>query len=853
MYLIRLKLLAVFLGAVFLLFVFFPAYNYKINVDLSVAETGQSAVYFSTKDGYFNSSNFAYLKYDKNCKLPCNSYHAVFTSKDPIRSIRLDPTNTVGPIAISNISVELNGQESIQIDLTKSIKKINLMDDIKEGKGVLMANSIGDDPYLELNLDASGKFVEKPYLHYFIIVLMGALSAGAFYLFIRVKPCLKNVLDIVTRSAWLRNVEKWFDSEGLIKFSSIKVIAIVALGFLVFILAVYFKLNLSAIGVWNDYYKHENIESTVLYGEPKAIRSDEWYVHTPWVLNQALNDFPMTNPNIGLRGAPLLVSAPVDSPLMLAQPKYWGFLFFEIDRGFSWYWFVKAFGLFFAAFFFFLILTKNDFEISIAGSLLVYSSSYIQWWFSAFTPEIATAFFVIMIGVYYMIRGGVVGSIVGSAIYFAGSANMLMNFYPPHIANLAYLGLFFGASILWSDFHKKEFKNFAIIKLSAFSIATIGIFVFLYFVVSAAWPAIEVMMNTEYPGRRYSVGGGVPLSSFLMGLFEFWRDGYFYPSFGGNQSESARFIYFFPVALLAFIQYRKIPAESVKIIFSLFIFSILSVFWMAHDGDGIFYQLMARAGWYLIPSNRAHFGLGLASLILMVILFSTFFAVGGLARRQIFAYTIVFNLFLISAWIYLNKLDPVFFSPGNSWVQFFILNVVFISIVSGVRQLFFVGAVAASIFTLQVNPITAGLGSVWSKQVFTQASEISSKTNDFWVVYGDLKISQGMRSVGLNVLNGVQYSPDQNILLKFDPESKNKYLWNRYANMGFLMPESAGVVFESHYPDQYQIKVDPCFGAFAELGVTHYAFAGIGFPKGVDCLKLTKSYPDLDLYYFVRK
>jgi len=702
-------------------------------------------------------------------------------------------------------------------------------------------------------LEASGEFFEKPYLHYLLNVVMGVLLASAFYLFIRIRPYIKNILNIIANSAWLRNIEKWFDSEGLIKFSSIKVISIIALGFFGFVLAIYFKLNLSAIDVWSNYYKHENIESTVLYGEPKAIRSDEWYVHTPWVLNQALNNFPMTNPNIGLKGAPLLISAPVDSPLMLAQPKYWGFLFFDIERGFSWYWIIKAFGLFFSAFFFFLILTKNDFETSVSGALLVYSSSYIQWWFSAFTPEIATAFFVIIIGIYYMMRGGAAGIAVGAIIYFAGSANMLMNFYPPHIANLAYLGLFLTIAIFWSCFNRSGFKDLMVFRILVFFLATIVIFLFLYFIVSTAWPAIEVMMNTEYPGRRYSLGGGIPYSSFLMGFFEFWRDGNFYPNFGGNQSESARFIYLFPVALIAFIQYKKISTENLKIIFSLFVFSILSVFWMVNDGAGLFHELMAKMGWFLIPSTRAHFGLGIASSILIVLLFSSFSAVGGLSRRLIFFYIVIFNLLLMLAWVHLNKLDSAFFSIGNSWMQILIINAIFVSIVSGIRYLFFVGALAASVFTLQVNPITVGLGGIWGKQVFVQASEISSSSDALWVVYGDLKISQGMRSFGLNVLNGVQYSPDQNILLKFDPESKNKYLWNRYANMGFLMPESAGVVFESHYSDQYQIKVDPCSRAFSDLGITHYAFAGIGYPLGVDCLKLVKSYTDLDLYYFVKK
>src|SRR5690606_4251866 len=127
-------------------------------------------------------------------------------------------------------------------------------------------------------------------------------------------------------------------------------------------------------------------------GSPRHIRSDEWKVHTPWVLNQVLAGSPSVNNNLGGATAPLVASAPVADAVGWPNFKYFGFRFLDIERGYSWFWSYKSFGLAFSFLWLLLILTRGNLPASLAGTVWIYFSSYTQWWFSSALPEIMTAF-----------------------------------------------------------------------------------------------------------------------------------------------------------------------------------------------------------------------------------------------------------------------------------------------------------------------------------------------------------------------------------------------------------------------------------------------------------------------------
>ena len=62
---------------------------------------------------------------------------------------------------------------------------------------------------------------------------------------------------------------------------------------IVFTFCVIFKVHGSSINEYNKMFSNyeEYSSESVLLGESRSIRSDEWLVHTPYYMSQEYNDF----------------------------------------------------------------------------------------------------------------------------------------------------------------------------------------------------------------------------------------------------------------------------------------------------------------------------------------------------------------------------------------------------------------------------------------------------------------------------------------------------------------------------------------------------------------------------------
>jgi hypothetical protein len=97
-----------------------------------------------------------------------------------------------------------------------------------------------------------------------------------------------------------------------------------------------FKLHGSSIGMYNIYFYGRGYrDPDLLYGQPRAIRSDEWLVLTPWTVSQAQIHYASNN-NLYLAGQNLnFTDAPIANWTIAFRPQNWGFLLFPIEYAFS--------------------------------------------------------------------------------------------------------------------------------------------------------------------------------------------------------------------------------------------------------------------------------------------------------------------------------------------------------------------------------------------------------------------------------------------------------------------------------------------------------------------------------------
>ena len=111
---------------------------------------------------------------------------------------------------------------------------------------------------------------------------------------------------------------------------------------IVFAILVMFRVHGSSIAEYNKLFADApeyNSESIIL-GKSRAIRSDEWLVHTPYYMSQTYNDFEKDSDMMSLSGQDMIVStdAPVKNLLVVAKPFTWGYMLLGNEYGLSWHW-----------------------------------------------------------------------------------------------------------------------------------------------------------------------------------------------------------------------------------------------------------------------------------------------------------------------------------------------------------------------------------------------------------------------------------------------------------------------------------------------------------------------------------
>ena len=162
-----------------------------------------------------------------------------------------------------------------------------------------------------------------------------------------------------------------------------KIVGLLAICFILLISASILKINGSSVDNWNTLLGKAK-STNVILGQARPVRSDEWMVATPLMLSQAkqVPRFPLHNESVGAANTPLLFNLPVSSLAAFFRPQYWGFFIFDFETAFSLYWNLKTIGLFLSFFLLLLLLTANNFWLSIFGSLWLLYSAFMQWWLS---------------------------------------------------------------------------------------------------------------------------------------------------------------------------------------------------------------------------------------------------------------------------------------------------------------------------------------------------------------------------------------------------------------------------------------------------------------------------------------
>jgi len=623
-----------------------------------------------------------------------------------------------------------------------------------------------------------------------------------------------------------------------------------------FVLLTVAKIHPVSLAIWNQLLPDGSLARRgLISGEPRQIRMDDYAVSTPWLLSQVNNGFPDQNETIGGEKAPVLV-APAKHFSQLFKPQNWGFFFLDSERAYAWtYSFYFVFALIGASFML-LLLTRNNFWLSVFGGLWLLLSSGTQSWVYGPAVMIGAVGFIFVASV-YLIYSTQWKQILLISIALAW---LLMVYalilYPPYQVPLSYvlLALLIGYGI--NNWDGKRMLALWPVKSGAAVLTVIllaGAFLAFYTDIK---PTLDAIMNTVYPGKRSELGGTGFIGNWFSEYYSWQMNDRLFPAKWLNNCELSHYITFAPIIIpamvVSFWQTRRI--DWVLILLSVFIG--IGYLWIEVG----FPDWLAKLSlWSMSPTRRTQIPFGIAN-VLLTVMYLHYLTTIKFKSKPLYAalgFAGVAAFMIYAAELNIGDSDGFF-----KWRQIFLPTAFFAGLgilllptwqPSYRASIFCAGIMLFLLPNLRMNPIAKGLTPITEHALYRAVQDIRQRDpNARWVVNGSQYISYLVTATGVKLLSGVKYIPARNITRVLDPQMKRDSAYNRYAHTVYnsyidpAKPDS--VIMINNFEDGYLVAMDPCSPRFKKLNVKYVIFDKQPQPVEIRCMKEISALGGIHIY-----
>ena len=615
------------------------------------------------------------------------------------------------------------------------------------------------------------------------------------------------------------------------------------------------KLNGSSVGVWDQVLPSGNVANrTVITGQPRMIRMDEWAILTPFITSQASKGFPIKNFTVGGENGAIM-GLPVKHSIMLIKPNFWGFFGLDTERAFAWWWNFKIFGMLVSVMMMLMILTRSNFWLSLFGSGWLLLSSGTQWWFSVSLPDMITSGCIMFSATCYFIYSGTKRAIIASGI--AATLSLLWYvsmLYPPYQVPLGYFLLLclIGFIIRHPDLTVIKAGLSTKVLVAIGSVAGMGLIGYLFY--NDVKDTIAVLSNTVYPGRRSELGGTGFVGNWFSEFYYTWVAEKQLPATWLNICEFSHYMNFVPVVILGsvatFIYNRKVDFLMLSI-------SILLVILLAWILIG-FPEFWAKITLLnTSPTRRTQIPFGIASVLFTVLYIdyvsksvqvdNKWISIGAVAVLTGAAYWLSTTMQTASGQLFTSAqliLSSLLFVATNALLLF--------SLSWRYRFVAFVALVMLYYLpNLKVNPLNRGLTAMTENALFSTVKNMGeAEPNARWVVMGDRFLSYLISGTGVDLLSGIKFIPDFKAMHTLDPTTKRDSIYNRYAHTVYnsYIDGKDSVVFNTAFEDGYQVGIDPCSPKLKALNVRYFVFDREPQAVEVRCMTLKQTLGTIRIY-----
>ncbi len=625
-----------------------------------------------------------------------------------------------------------------------------------------------------------------------------------------------------------------------------------------FILLTLAKINYSSISMWNMIIPDgSDAKRGIVSGTPKQIRMDEWAILAPFMLSQANQGFPLENPAIGGEKVALVGYFPINHFVSFFRPDYWGFFLFDVEHGFAWRWnFILCFGLI-TVMLAFMLLTRNQFWLSVLGAFWLVFSPGLAWWSFFFLTSIYAGFGMLVASAYMFFATRTRTILIAGVLFFWCFSMFALTLYPPYQVPLGYLLLFLLIGYTWRHYDKELLLSKLFLKLGVFALAfaVMGVVFYAYYV--DAKSTIDVMSNTVYPGKRSEIGGTGFVANWFSEYFAGWLlSDQRFPQSWLNICELSHFITFTPVITVGTLIYFVRTKQVDPLLALILAYVLVLLIWIEVG----FPAFLAKATLLDVsPTRRTQIPFGIGNVVLAVLYLSYIHAkkltVSGSVAAVLSVGVVGFMVY--AAWLNLNDAQGIYKSHQLFLPTLFFIALNFLLLpVANFRykEIAVVGAVA--LFTLpnlKINPIGKGMAPITDNALYKTVRELHlQEPKARWVVLGSQYITYLVTATGVNQLSGVKNQPDFKTMRVLDPTARRDSAYNRYAHAVYSTyidpahPDT--VLIQNGFEDGYQVGIDPCSPKLRTLNVRYIIFDRVPQPVETRCMKQVAKLGNIEIY-----
>ena len=589
---------------------------------------------------------------------------------------------------------------------------------------------------------------------------------------------------------------------------------------------------------------------------------DEWMISSTGVIGQYNAGMPIKNESVGDLNAPVVWGLPVKDISTVLRPHLWSYFIFDVERAFAFSWNFNIFFFLASTFLLFMLLTKNNFWLSITGTFFIFFSGGLQWW-SYFIGNYMLYLNGMFISMVYLLYNKKLLPLVIAGLFFILSVyGFIFNLYPPFQVPLVYLYLFLFIGFLLQRKNFQIIKEGLLLKIIVFTISLVILVGFIYHYYNLVKDTYTLMLNTVYPGRRFSTGGGLINGKVFAEFFGIFMTDLHTPTQWMNICEASGFIMFFPILFYGIGYYYYKTKKTDPILISLSVFILIGLIYVLLGFPGFLSKITLFS---MTPDFRTLPIVGVGNCILLICYIASnkteikkeklsWIELGVLGGASL--------IFMLIASSLINKATNNFFTGAQVGIATVLIVVSYLLIrykyLSRTKLALYIVLLVMVLPNAMVNPITKGLGPILENPLVVDSKEIHEKDPQArWALYGDSRLSNLLKANGINVFNSVKLVPPMKDMKILDPAGKQDSVYNRYAWMTINSKQIADllnsdwgdtVVFRKTNQDGYITFIDPCSPKFKQLGVKYFVFDYSPKTQEVRCMTKLKENSGLFIY-----